>query len=148
MKRLSSAAHKTIALLILMVACVFPIYAQDARTSQTSAAQPALETLSEESTQTNADSSAEVKSSPPVDSNQPRQVEGQFAFAFFAKSFAYFAVKTEYKENRKGSKGLRKARKASHCRESITIANSARSPLIMSQGLRTFPLRLLRAGLV
>jgi hypothetical protein len=71
MKPLSpGAAYKTITFLILMLACVFPIYAQDVATAQTSAAQTTPDTISEESLRTDADSSAAVKRSPPVDSNQ------------------------------------------------------------------------------
>jgi hypothetical protein len=81
MKPLSlRVANKTITLLLLMIACVFPICAQDVATPQTSAAQTTPETIreatnsevssSEMSGQTNTDSLAEVKSSPPVDSNQ------------------------------------------------------------------------------
>ncbi len=74
MKPLSlSAANKTIALLILMAACVLPIYAQDVKTSQTSATQTTFETNGEESTQTNAGSSVEVKDNQPVGSNQTKQ---------------------------------------------------------------------------
>jgi len=84
MKPLSrSVANKTTALLILMVACVFPICAQDVATSQSSAAQAAPETISEEANsevasregmgQTNADSSAELKSSPTFASKQTKQ---------------------------------------------------------------------------
>ncbi len=76
MKQLSlSGANKTIGLLILIVACLFPVYGQDVPTSQTSTAQTTRDTISEEANsevlvQVNADSLAVVKSIPPVDPNQ------------------------------------------------------------------------------
>lgn len=68
--RSRSVAVKTITLLIFIAACVFPIYAQDITTAQTAAAQTTLDTTDEETGPAPADSSTEVKSSPPIDSNQ------------------------------------------------------------------------------
>lgn len=82
MKPLSrSGAYKTSALLILIVACVFPVCAQDVATSQTSPGQRALATVTAESLPTNADSSADVKVSPPLNPNQTNQPAGN-AFVF------------------------------------------------------------------
>lgn len=96
MKSLSvSAAKQTIALLLLMVACVFPIYAQDVATSQASVPHARLETVSEESTRTNADSAAEVKSSPPVDSNQTKQTASKpFVFPTRRERFNRYVKST------------------------------------------------------